>query len=210
MKKIVMIALSVAILIGGGVGLALGLNKGKDLNLSVQVYDVSLSVGENKTIEYECSNPNAVISFEIANSDIAIVEYIAQVPTLKGLSAGTTTITIVAKYKKFTNRATANVVVSSGSVAVVPAITLTAMPTAQINENAIVFSKTNDAYVSFNVENVSVSSWAVGTEDANIEVSKYTAQSQMIKLSCDTAGEYTIKLVVNETYEYEISVIVNE
>ena len=210
MKKIVMIVLSVAILIGGGIGLAFGLNKGKNLNLSVQVYDVSLSVGENKTIEYQCSNSNAVISFEIENSAVAVVEYVSQVPTLKGLSAGTTTITIVAKYKKFSNRATANVVVSSGSVAVVPAITLTAMPTAEIIENAIVFSKTNDAYVSFNVENVSVSSWAVSTEDADIEVSKYTAQSQMIKISCDTAGEYAIKLTINGTYEYEINVIVNE
>ena len=212
MKKILLIILSVLILVGGGVGLIVGLKDKTSQKLGVKIYDITVSVGENKAIEYECSNPDAIISFEIDDESVTQVEYISQVPTVKGLSQGTAEITIIVKYKKYKNRATASVTVTNntGDEEEEPSISLNARANASVAGNQITCTKSTAGYVSFVVDNVDVTNWSISTEDEGINVSKYTEFPQTIEISSDIAGEYAIKLTINGSHEIELSVIVNE
>ena len=210
MKKILLIILSILILIGGAVGLFFGLKDKDAERLNVKIYGLTVKVGHGKAIEYECANANAIINFEIENENIAQVEYVSNIPTIIGVSAGTTKITIIAKYKKFSNKVSATVTVTNGDEEEVANVSLIARSNAAVDENEVTCTRATNAYVSFVVDNIDVTSWSIATEDSNIEVSKYDDFPQTIQILSDVAGEYVIKLTINDSHEIEINVIVNE
>lgn len=83
----------------------------KDKPLTISAKDVSLSVGESKTMEYELSVSFAIVKSDASNPEIAKIER----NKIVGVAAGETTIMLVAEYNGKTADCSFKVVVTASS-----------------------------------------------------------------------------------------------
>lgn len=87
-------------------------SKEENVDLTVFSHDISVGVGEEQELEYQVSNPYAVVTFEIDNENVANIVG----RNIMGLSVGSTQITVTARYKSDTASNVYSVTVSSNSL----------------------------------------------------------------------------------------------
>lgn len=164
---------------------------------SLTVSPTSVSVAAGSTATVNVSNTNGTVTATSSNTGIASVTYASGVATIRGVTAGTATITIADQKtnKQVTvtvTSASANLTVSPTSVAV--AVGSTAAVSVA-NANGVVTatsSTTSVATVTYASGVATVRGVAAGTATISIADSKTTKQVSVTVATATTTGSYSL------------------
>jgi len=193
------IIISLILIASSGVGIYYVV-KNSNVSLNISVENVEVFEEESQEIKYTCSMKDAEILFSITDTTIARVEKKDEAFVVKGVSAGTTKLTMTAKYNKYKNFGEAIVTVKEkehGEDANQEIeYELHGTNNFGCSGNNIVMLADEPSIFSVVSSSGNINSVSVSCADTNVAITSKPV-NKSFKIDCSVVGDYEIIVNVN-------------